>query len=92
MGQPECCRAFGLKPDRSREKPEFATEQIDLIRAKWKQLKKPEWMKISFEIAIRRGCHIKETSLPLEDVNLNANEITFTIKRGARHPRHSILP
>jgi integrase len=42
-------------------------------------------MRISFEIAMHQGCRIKETSLPLEDVNLNTNEITFTIKRGARH-------
>jgi integrase len=76
---------LGLKADRSREKPEFSPEQINLIRAKLKRFKKPEWMKISFEIAMHQGCRIKETSLPLEDVNLNTNEITFTIKRGARH-------
>lgn len=76
---------LGLKADRSREKPEFSSAQIDLIRAKLKEFKKPEWMKISFEIAIHQGCRIKETSLALEDVDLKTNEITFTIKRGARH-------
>jgi hypothetical protein len=49
---------LGLKADRSREKPEFSPAQIDLIRAKLKQFKKPEWMKISFEIAIHQGCNI----------------------------------
>ena len=76
---------LGLKADKSREKPEFTHEQIDLIRTKLKQLKKPEWMRVSFEIAIHQGCRIKETSLLLDDVNLETDEITFTIKRGVRH-------
>ena len=86
---------LGLRPDKSREKPEFTQEQIDLIRRKLSEFRKPDWMKISFEIAIHQGCRIKETSLPLEDVNLDTNEITFTIKRGTRHTtalHHALKP
>jgi integrase len=84
---------LGLKADKSKEKPEFTQEQIDLVRSKLTQFKKPDWMKISFEIAIHQGCRIKETSLPLDDVNLETDEITFTIKRGVRHTTalHSAL-
>jgi integrase len=76
---------LGLRPGRSREKSDFTQEQIDLIRRKLSEFRKPDWMKISFEIAIHQGCRIKETSLSLKDVNLDTDEITFTIKRGTRH-------
>lgn len=72
-----------LKPDSAREKPEFTPDQIRDIREALQ--KKPEWMRISFEIALYQGCRFAETSLPLSRVNLRDNTITFRIKGGRMH-------
>lgn len=72
-----------FKKDKAREKPELTGEQIQTVRAAL--LKKPAWMRVSFEIAIHQGCRFSETCLPLSQVNLADNQITFKIKGGRNH-------
>lgn len=74
---------LGMKRDAAREKPELTPEQIATIRAALGG--KPEWMRVSFEIAIHQGCRFAETCLPLERVNLRDGTITFRLKGGRMH-------
>ncbi|HYC69996.1 MAG TPA: tyrosine-type recombinase/integrase [Opitutaceae bacterium] len=77
--------ATGLRRDRPKEKAPLTAEEIARIRA---ALDKREgrlpiterWMTVSFEIALHQGCRLRETSLPLEDIDLERRTITFRAK------------
>ena len=77
------CSKLGIPSDRPKDKHEITPKEETLIRDELKS--RPLWMAISFEIAIRQGCRFSETYLPLVDVDLARNQITFTIKGGRRH-------
>jgi integrase len=77
------CSKLGIAADRPKDKHEITPKEEALIREKLKS--RPPWMSISFEIAIHQGCRFSETCLPLTDVDLTRNQITFTIKGGRRH-------
>jgi integrase len=77
------CSKLGISADRPKDKHEITSKEETLIRDKLKS--RPSWMSIAFEIAIRQGCRFSETCLPLQDVELGRNQITFTIKGGRRH-------
>lgn len=72
-----------LKKDPAREKPELEEEDIARVREELKR--RPEWMRVSFEIALYQGCRFSETCLPLDAVNFDDGTITFLIKGGRRH-------
>lgn len=74
---------LGLKKDLPKEKPEIMDAEAEIIEAALPHL--PEWMTISWKIAWHQGCRIAETSLPLSDVDINKQLITFTLKGGRRH-------
>ena len=74
---------LGIAADESVGKEEIAHEEETMLRTLLKA--GPEWMRISFEIAIHQGCRFSETCLPLKDVDPDRNEITFTIKGRHRH-------
>ena len=57
------CARLGLKKGPTREKPEITDAEIGQIREALRT--RPDWMQISFEIAIHQGCRFAETSLPL---------------------------
>ena len=65
------------------ERPEM---DDDFIRKVWAALladKAPEWMELSFQIALHFGCRISETAPLCSDVNLEADEIHFRgVKNG----------
>jgi integrase len=77
---------MGIKKQRAAEKPEITDAEVATIRqllaAKEGHLPLPErWMTISFEIALHQGCRVSETSLPLSDIDLKTQHITFHAKR-----------
>lgn len=77
---------MGIPRDRYPEKPELTDADVAAIRSglvEWEgKLPLPErWMTISFEIALHQGCRISETSMPLTDVDEDAERITFHAKR-----------
>jgi len=74
------CSSLGIPKLKPNEKPELTGEDIALIREKLLELKMPEWMKISFEIATHQGCRLRETSIPLSKINLEKKTITFKAK------------
>jgi integrase len=89
------CRRIGVKRHAAKVKPEFTDLDIDVIRRAL--LNEEEWMRISFEIAIRHGTRLRATSISLEhDVDWNLNTVTFHEKGHktftvALHPELCIL-
>lgn len=72
------CRRLGLSRVATREKPEITLEEEQLIR---RQLAtRPEWMRVSFDIAMAQGCRFKETRLRLSEVDLARRRILFRTK------------
>jgi site-specific recombinase XerD len=73
---------MGLKKDTPAEKPEITDEEAAQIREALKTA--PEWMQVSFEIAMHQGCRLKETQVPLSCVDLESNPpcIQFHAKHG----------
>ena len=74
------CVRLGIKKGPTREKPEITDAEITIIRRALKT--RPEWMRISFEIAIHQGCRSTETCLPLSQIDVERMEITFDVKGG----------
>jgi len=79
------CRKLGIKRHKSPEKPELTDEDIALIRQKLIELKMPEWMSASFEIAIHQGVRLSETSFPLSRIDWQNNTIEFHAKRDQQY-------
>jgi hypothetical protein len=50
----------------------------------------PEWMQVSFAIALHIGCRLRETRIPLGCVNLKENKITFPSLKGVEEGAFSI--
>jgi integrase len=77
---------MGIKKDRAPEKAELTDADVAAIRAglvEWEGHLplKDRWMTICFEIGIHQGCRLRETSVPLTDIDENAARIMFHAKR-----------
>jgi hypothetical protein len=83
------CSKLGISADDPEEKDEISAEEETMIRELLKA--EPEWMRISFEIAMHQGCRFSETCVPTKDVNLDRKQITSAIKGGHRHTT-SLVP
>lgn len=70
---------LGLKKDHAKEKPEMTDAEIVKIREELKT--RPEWMQVSFEIALHQGCRLRETSIPWSKIDLSAGTVQFHAKR-----------
>jgi integrase len=70
------CRRIGLKRHGAKLKPEFSDVEIALVRREL--MHQPEWMRVSFEIAIRHGTRLRATSIALDtDVDASFETVTF---------------
>ena len=72
------CERIGIPKDPPRQKPEITDEELKQIRRELRN--RPEWMRVSFEIAIHQGCRLSETAVPMDRINLSAEEIQFWAK------------
>lgn len=79
------CEKLGITKDPAKKKPEMTDGEIARIREALRT--RPEWMRVSFEIAIHQGCRLSETSAPLSAIDFERNTITFAAKgrRGEKH-------
>lgn len=79
-----------LKKDPAKKKPAFKDEEVDICRAAL--LAEPEWMRISFEIALATGCRLRDTRIPLECVDLKGRfpVMTFPSPKGGTDKAFSI--
>ena len=73
---------LGVAREDAPEKPELTDDDIRAIRAALKG--KPEWMSISFEIAIHTGCRESETQIELSNIDLARKTITFASPKGGK--------
>jgi hypothetical protein len=93
IGNP--CSRLGLKRERTKEKHAITPEHQALIESKLKELKAPDWMRVTWAIAIRQGCRISETSVPMDRIDLDGTPptITFHTKGDRMHtaPLHPEL-
>jgi integrase len=69
----------GIPKDKPEEKPEIADEEIATIRKELES--RPEWMRVSFEIAIHQGCRLNATQVLMSGVDLKSGTIQFREKR-----------
>lgn len=70
------CRSLQIRKEPPKVKPEILEADIQLIRARLKS--EPEWMRVSFEIAIHHGTRLRATSVSLaSDIDEGFRSITF---------------
>ena len=71
---------LGFRKAAVRQKPEITEAEERVIREKLRSA--PEWMRVSFNIAMAQGCRLSETRLNLaEQVDMVKERITFKAKR-----------
>ncbi len=82
---------LGLRRTPAKQKPEVtATEQRQIETA---LANEPEWMRDCWLVAMRQGCRLSETAVPLRDIDTIQRTITFRGKGGKVHaaPLHDDL-
>jgi hypothetical protein len=71
---------IGITKDKPRRKTEITDVQfkrcLELLEIE------PEWMQLSFHIAMQTGCRLKDTALPFENIDFERNTITFGKPKG----------
>lgn len=81
-------RGLGLVKNKPLEKPEITAEEEAKIREALQEW--PEWMGISFDIAMATGCRLRETPIELRNVDFERGVLNFIQKGGRLHC--TILP
>lgn len=86
------CDRMGIAKDPAKEKRELTDDDLAKLRAYVAREEgalpiAQRWMTVSLEIAIHQGCRLRETSLPMSDVDLQRNTITFRGKGRNNEPR-----
>ncbi len=74
---------LGLKRTPAKQKPEVATDEQALIEAELES--RDEWMRDCWLVAMRQGCRLSETAVPLREIDLKAGTITFRAKGNRIH-------
>lgn len=69
-----------LRRDKPKKKPEMTDEEIVEIRRLLTD--EPEWMQVSFEIALHTGCRLRETKIPADCLDFKEKRITFPSPKG----------
>ena len=83
---------LGFKKKEAQKKPKLDDEAIQRLEAAL--VGEPEWMGVAFRIALNTGCRLRETVIPLSDVDLAAGggigKITFGDPKGGTKRAFSI--
>ncbi len=79
-----------VRRDEAKKKRAFTAEEIEQCREALKA--EPEWMRVSFEIALFTGCRLRETRVALTDIDLDAEipTITFAAPKGGTRAAFSV--
>ena len=77
-----------LHKDKPAKKPELTDEELVRIQRALKE--EPEWMQVSFAIALHTGCRLRETRIPLDCINFRENKLTFPCPKGGEDRAFSI--
>lgn len=71
---------LGISKDPAPPKQEITDEQFEVCINRLEI--EPAWMKLCFHIAMHTGCRLKETSIPLENIDFKRGTITFGTPKG----------
>jgi integrase len=88
------CARLGLKKQPAKEKNEVSREEESFVLSELKT-RGHDWMHDAFLVAMRQGCRLAETEVPLSRIDETAMTITFWVKGGKYHvaPLHKdVLP
>jgi integrase len=77
-----------LRKDKPEKKPEITDNELVQIRHALKE--EPEWMQVSFAVALHTGCRLRETRIPLDCVDFHEGKITFPSPKGGEERAFSI--
>ncbi len=77
-----------LAKDKPTKKPEICDEEIIKICTALK--KEPEWMQVSFAIALHTGCRLRETRIPIDCIDFKERKMTFPTPKGGDKRAFSI--
>lgn len=79
---------LNLHKDKPAKKPEITDDELKQIRSALEH--EPEWMQVSFAIALHTGCRLRETQIPIHCVDFQENKITFPSPKGGEERAFSI--
>ncbi len=71
---------LGIRKVPPKEKPEISPADLCIMRERLKS--EPEWMQVSFEIALTTGLRMRETAIPLGWIDLERHQFTVIAKGG----------
>ena len=75
---------LGIKKEAAAKKPKLDDDDIRAIESALQD--EPEWMRTAFQIALHTGCRLRETVIPLANVDMDAangvGKITFGKPKG----------
>jgi len=81
-------RGHGFRKAKPKKKPDITVEEIQKI---WTALQDEEnWMRDSFLIALHTGCRLRETMIPMNCIDLEAQTITFPTPKGGEEKAFTI--
>lgn len=74
------CEGLGLKKVKPEPKREVSDKDIKTI---WTELaNEPEWMRVCFQICLHTGCRLRESTVPLDCVDVQRRFIHFPHAKG----------
>jgi integrase len=77
-----------IRRDKPAKKSELTDE--DVVEIRQALVEEPEWMQASFEISLNTGCRLRETRIPLSQIDFHENKITFPSPKGGEDRAFSI--
>lgn len=77
-----------LRRDKAPKKPEIGDEELARILTALPA--EPEWMQVSFAIALHTGCRLRETRIPVEVIDFEERKITFPSPKGGEDRAFSV--
>lgn len=79
---------LGIGRDEVAEKPEITEEEIKSILGALDR--EPDWMRVSFLIALHTGCRLRETIIPLKHIDFARGTIHFPSPKGGAKRAFSV--
>lgn len=73
---------LGIRKELPDEKPEITDKEFKVVLGALDQ--EPEWMQVSWKIAMHTGCRLRETPIPMECIDFKQGRITFPKPKGGR--------
>ena len=85
------CVKLGMRRRNTKVKPEISSDEQTSIESALTKM--DEWMRDCWLVAMRQGCRLSETAVPIRDIDLKTKTVTFHTKGNRVHsaPIHDDL-